>query len=99
MESDNGFLSTRKQTAQSQCVQEIHRVARMNIGDLVQSTDDSDLVGVIIACGDPNTGYFIRWLSVYKEGYVSYDRRKWLTLLSPPTETITASDKKCPPQT
>ena len=60
----------------------------MNIGDLVQSTDDSNLIGVIIACGDDNCGYFIRWICGYKEGYVSYDKPRWLTLLSATTETI-----------
>ena len=59
----------------------------MNIGDLVQYTEDSDLVGVILACGDTNSGYFVRWLSGYREGYVSYEPPKWITLLSATTET------------
>ena len=60
----------------------------MNIGDLVQPIDDDTGVGVILASGDTNKGYFVRWLSGYKEGYVSYEPPKWITLLSPRTEII-----------
>jgi|5B_taG_2_1085324.scaffolds.fasta_scaffold32697_3 hypothetical protein len=60
----------------------------MNIGDLVQSTDDSDLIGIILACGDTNNGYFVRWVCGHKDGYVSYELPKWITSLSATTEII-----------
>lgn len=68
----------------------------MNIGDLVQSKEDGSLVGVILDCGNTNNGYLVRWLSGYKEGYMSFEAPKWITLLSHSNDTIEQSVKKCP---
>ena len=68
---DNDFLPTFKQGAKGQCVQAIHRVARMSIGDLI--LDDAGDLGVItfIETDKGYELYFVEWTSGGLTGYTT----------------------------
>lgn len=73
----------------------------LTVGDLVQSTIDPDMIGIVKVEHPNHTGYkawMILWLTGYRTGFVSCEKEIHLTKHIEPIGTDDETDKNCPPK-